>query len=788
MPAKAQMTEDQLLSAIAAHEKAAMGNSAAAGMTAQSGSPQAQDMTTLELDNYNALNAYYARPLGNEIQDRSQMVTPEIRDTIEWLKPQLMRMFAGTATIVRFEPDGPDDEDLAEQQTDACNYIFMRQNNGILVLHDYIMDALLMRNGYTKVYPETKRTVKIENYTGLDADALTKLLQDAEDAGDEIEILGQEEHTIQVMGLLPPQQQPQPPMPPGAASLGAPQLAPPPPAPMPPAAPPPSPPGAAPGPMPGMMPPAPGAMPAAPPAMGLVPQQVFDIKLRRVSKEHRICVDALPREEVLVSPRARSGMDEAPFYEHKTKETRSDLISQGYDPDLVNAAQIGPPAWTQLDDLARNQLLDQTVEDEGADRSMQEPEVRECHLRVDWDGDGVAELRRVVVIGDQIAENEEEEEGPISSGVPMRMAHRHIGISIYELLMDIQTEKTMLVRNLNDNVHLANNTRMAIDQDNVNVDDMMTNRPGGLVRTKGLPGDKFFPLATPNIIGDVMGAIEYWDSSRQWRTGVGADTTVLDPDQLQNVTKGGTLAMLSKSDLKIEMMARLLAEGIKDTFRKINNAIIRHQDKPMMMKLRDKWVEVDPTLWKTRTSLTINVGLGSGNREEMRANLQLLGAGMTTWHAMGLVGPDEGYNFAKRSVEALGFTTPTEFVVDPNTPKGKMLQAALKPAPPPAVLVAQIKAQSDAQIMELKTNQAQRQSALDHQLSMGQIDAQQHSEAMKLMAQQRAEAEKQALEHGNTQDEILLNAIVKLVSAALMAKAQPAQIPADAAAAREAIG
>ena len=736
------MTENELLSIIAAHEKAAMGNSSAAGLGISSTTTlSGGNMTTLELDNYNALNYYYARPLGDEMPDRSQMVSPELRDTIEWIKPQLMRMFAGTNNIVRFEADGPEDEELADQQTEACNYIFMRQNNGVMVLHDYIMDALLMRNGYIKTYYEKKRSVKIENYTGLDQDALTQLMMDAKEEGDTIEILGQEEK--QILTPNPLFGQPQPP------------------------------------PQPGQSPPVP-----QPP---VIPSTVFDIKLRRVSNPGKVCVDAIPREEVVVSPRTRAGLDDSPFYMHKNKRTRSDLIAEGYDKDLVNKAQIGPPRWTNLDDLARNDLLDQSNTDETSDISMQEPEVREVHMQVDWDDDGIAELRHICIIGDQIAENEEEEEGPLASGSPMRMAHRHIGISIYELLVDLQKEKTMLVRNLNDNIHLTNNTRVGVDQDNVNFDDMMTNRPGGMVRTKGTPMDKFYPLAVPNVIGDVLTAIEYYDKVRQWRVGVGEDTTTMDPDALQNVTKGSTLAMLSKSDLKIELMARLLAEGLKDTFRKINNAIIRHQDKPMTMKLRGKWVEIDPSQWKYRTSVTINVGLGSGNREETRANLMLLGQGMQTFKAAGLVGPKQAYNYAKRSIEALGFNTPSEFVVDPATQEGQQLQKSLQPPPPPQVQVAQIKAQSDQQAQQLKAQLAQQQSALDHQLATGQITAQQRAEAQKLLMEQQAETQKMAIDHQDTQAEIILNAAVKLAVAAIQAKAQAAVIGPDVQASETAL-
>src|SRR6185312_12197325 len=137
-------------------------------------------------DRYNALNAYLGRPLGNEIENRSQIVMPEVRDTIEWIKPELMRMFAGAKTICRFDPENANDEKQAELETLVVNHVFMQQNNGLLLLHDLFTDALLLRNGYGEVYSEECSDVSEERYTGLDELALTTVLTEKED--EEIEV------------------------------------------------------------------------------------------------------------------------------------------------------------------------------------------------------------------------------------------------------------------------------------------------------------------------------------------------------------------------------------------------------------------------------------------------------------------------------------------------------------------------------------------------------------------------------------------------------------------------
>ncbi|MDE1828256.1 MAG: hypothetical protein KGH65_03800 [Candidatus Micrarchaeota archaeon] len=733
------MSDDELLQLIAEHEREAMGSSTAQGMTVAPNTPAT--MTTLELDNYYAWNYYMARPLGNEQPDRSQVVIPVVRDVIEWIVPQLMRVFCSTDRICRFEPDGPQDEELADQQTDACNYIFMRMNDGFNIIHDYIKEALLLRNGYIKTQWVKKREVKIERYTGLSEEALTQLTMDAEEEGDEIEFLGKDERNeISFVQQQVPPQPGQPPMPPQ-----------------------------------------------------MVPQttQVYDVKIRRISERKFVEVCAVPRENVLVSPRTRRGLDDSPYYCHKEKLSRSECLELEYDPEIVKEALPGPPRWLNIDDLARNSVIDQlTVDENDADPATQVLEVRDCCVRVDYDGDDIAELRRVVVIGDKIALNEEIEEGDMASGVAIRTPHRHIGISLYEVLKDLQDIKTDLTRQGLDNVWLCNNTRIAVDQDNVNLEDLSTNRPGGIVRTRGGPGDKLLPLSTQNVLPDIMGAIEYVDTMQQWRTGVGSDTTVLNPDELQNVAKGNAMALLSKSELKVEQMARLLGEGIKDAFRKINNLIMRHQDKEMMMQLRGKWVPVDPSLWKTRTAVSVNIGLGSGNREETRANLMVLGQAMQAGKSVGLVGPEQGYNYFRKLAETLGFNSPNEFFVDPQSPEGQQLQKMLQ-QPPVPLQIAQMKAQSDAQAqqqntqLQIQKTQAQMQAETSRDMFQAKVNA--------AVAGQKAqlEAQSKAMQTGGQmqleREKAILNLAVQLAEAALKANAQPDQIIADTRAAEQAV-
>ena len=678
-PQRGKMSDEDLLALIASYEKAALGSEVAAGATVSTTfSNSSQLMTTLEIDRFNALNMYYGRPLGNEEENQSQVVIPELRDTVEWIMPQLMRIFAAARTPCVFDPESEDDVDQAQLETEAVRHVFMAENSGFFIIHDYCKDAMLLRNAYIKAYLETRKKVAVERYSGLTQIELAEVMADGRD--ETIEVLEQREYQVdmpeiaQPMGTAPQQ--------PGMLQR------------------------------PGMAPQQPGIAPQLPGmASGMVPQPpatVFDIKIRRTKEVKRIKVECVPPEEMLVSPKAKTNLDDCPFCCHKTLKPRSDLILDGYDEADVNSASPGRPKWLDIDALARDVVVDQMSVEDPSDFSMQEVELRDVSIRVDYDGDGVAELRRVLIAGDKIIENEEIEEVPIASGAPIRMPHRHTGLSLYDLLSDIQVIKSELMRQGLNNLRLSNNGRTAVDYKNCELSDLMDSRAGGIIRTKGPPANVLMQFQHPsNMMEQVIPTMEYVDTWREMRTGVGKDTMGLDPESLQDVTKGGQLAGMAAASLKTELIARCLAEGLKDTFLKIRALMVRHQTQPLQFQMAGKWVNVDPTQWRDRTRVSPNVGLGSGTREESRQNIQLLGAMQEKIAALGLVGPKQAYETFKRGAMLLGFDQPERFAMDPSSDEFAQWQAQHPPQPPPQLLAAQERTKQVQMQVEASTQKAQ---------------------------------------------------------------------------------
>jgi hypothetical protein len=688
--AKQRMNDEELLALIGQYEKSSLGSNVSTGPSVGGSiKPAGQQMTTLEIDRYNALNAYFARPLGNEVEDRSQIVLPELRDTVEWIMPQLMRMFAAGKPC-QFDAETPDDDDQAEIETEVVNHVFMKQNPGFFILHDFFKDALLLRNGYVNTYWLKERKSSVERYTGLGEIEVTQMMEDAATKGDEIEILEQKETETVIIG------------PDGAPQQSA----------------------------------------------------TFDINLRRTRKVGRVCVECVPPEEMRISPQARHGLDESPFSEHERKVARSELREMGFAADMVDSITKAQPSWLDLIELARNEVTDQLSEEEPTDPASQLVTLRTVFIRVDYDGDGIAELRRVMVGGDKVLDNDEVEEVSYSYCSPVRMPHRHVGISYYDLLYDLQVIKTTLFRQALDNIYISNNQRVAVS-DKVNIQDLLTSRPGGIIRITGGVSDNIMPFVQPsNLMQQILPALEYCDLQREMRTGIGKDTMGVDADALQDVTKGGQLAAMSAAAMKVELVARLLAEGVKEVFTKIHKLLMRHQDKPMTLRLTNRWVDVNPGEWRDRTQVSVNVGLGSGNREEARANVMLLGQAQKELAAFGLVGPKQAYETFKKMAHLLGEENPTQYAMDPDSQEYQqaMAQKAHQPQDP-HVQAAQMKAQSDQQIAQTRlqaeqvkaqaqTQQAQaelahgaQQAAGEQQLQQQQINSQEWQTMIKVIGQ-----------------------------------------------------
>ena len=503
-----------------------------------------------------ALDYYLRNPYGNEVEGRSQIVTGEVAEAIDGALPQLIRVFTTTEDIVYFEPQTPEDEASAKQATDYCNWVFYRENDGLLILHNWFKDALMQKVGIVKAYWDKKEDVKKEKYKNLTEDELAMLLSDPE-----IEVVEQEVE-FQDAGVDP---------------FGNPIQIP-----------------------------------------------LYEVKVKKSKKYGCVRIENVPPEEFLISKSARTIQD-SPFVAHRRLMTRSELIAMGFDKDTVE----GLPSYDDLqftpERVARFSQGEQPDENISLDPAMQVIEVYECYIYIDENDDGIAELRKILYAGNEILDDEECDLIPFHALCPIPIPHKFFGQSLADRTMDIQLIKSTVTRQMLDNLYLTNNARLGVVDGQVNIDDALNATPGGVVRMKS--AGSIMPIEVPAVTAQAFPMLEYMDGVQAKRTGVSDQQQGLDPDVLNNVSATAIAAMMKSNSGKLELIARIFAEtGVKSLFQGILHLLGKYQDQAKIVRMRGKFVTFDPRTWANEYDVSINVGLGSGDREQKLAMLQMINA------------------------------------------------------------------------------------------------------------------------------------------------------------------
>jgi hypothetical protein len=491
-----------------------------------------------------AMDYYYGAPFGDEQPGQSAVVSTDVADTVESVLPQIVKIFTSADEIVRFEAQGPEDEDAAAQATDYLNYLFFRQNKGFVTTYSAIKDGLLQKNCFAKVYWDTYADYETETYENLSEDEMALLLQDS----GEIEIL---EHSAQES-----------------------------------------------------MDPLSGAMMVS-----------YAVRLRKKREKGRVCVESVPPEEFLVNRGAGHDIQKARFVAHRCKKTASELRLMGYDPEGLSSDEDG---WLNEERQARfgNDEEFMGADTDPADESMREIWVTEAYMRVDYDGDGIAELRKITTAGHKILDNEEMDRIPFVTGTPILMPHKLFGRSVADLVMDLQLIKSTVLRQILDNMYLTNHSRVQALDGMVNFDDLLTVRPGGVVRVKAF--NAIAPLPVQVMGAPAFQLVEYLDSVREVRTGVTRYNQGLDADSL-NKTATGIGRIMDASMERILLIARIFAETFfADLFWSMLELVCKHETQERTVKLRNKWVTVNPREWKNRFNMSISVGLGTGSQQDLQ--------------------------------------------------------------------------------------------------------------------------------------------------------------------------
>lgn len=396
--------------------------------------------------------------------------------------------------------------------------------------------------------------------------------------------------------------------------------------------------------------------PMMPDMMGEVMMPMLhDLKIRITKKEIEIYVKNVAPENMMVDIDVSGpSLQDAKFVQHRESMQRAE-VAEMFNYPLKKLDQIN----AEINENFQEEAIARDIYDEEYDRtSINDILVRDTYIKID------DELMRYVVVGNEIIYREKADVIPFACITPMIMPHRHIGRSYADLTMDIQLIKSTLIRGQLDNMYLSNNGRYAIS-DRVNLDDMLTSRPGGIVRVEGDPGSAIFPLSHPAFPPTSFTMVEYMDSMKEKRTGVTAYNQGLDANSLNKTATGMNLIQNATQE-RLALVARTFAEtGVKDLFWLVHRLVRTNQNKPDMVRLRNKWVEVDPREWKARNDLSIAVGLGAGNKDQQMVHLNNILQMQKEAIQVGLTDPSKIYNALAKLTMNAGFKNPEEFWTNP---------------------------------------------------------------------------------------------------------------------------
>ena len=504
-------------------------------------------------------------------EGRSRVVATKVRDTIRAIKPALMRVFLQSERPAEFIPRTPQAVAGAEQATKYSQYVFDR-NNGFSILNSVFHDALIKKTGIAKVYYDETVDLEIDEYSDLTPEQLQLIENDPE-----VQILSQEE-SILIDAMVDEN------------------------------------------------------------GIEIQPQMSsYSIRVARENRQGQIKIDTIAPEDFFVDRMATS-IEDCYVCGHSSEARVGDLVAMGYDFEQVYA--LSGDSDSTVDDeeeMARRGWDDNDDNESPNDPSMRKVLFTEAYMRMDIEGTGVPKLYKFICAGSRYEVLDYE----LCDYIPFAVfevdpePHTFFGRSLAEIVIEDQDAATSMLRGLLDSIAMANNPRVAVVDSMVNLDDVLNNEIGGIIRVKDVNAMREFTVGSAAT--QALPAMQFYDEAIRAKTGVSGAAMGLDADALQSQTATGVNAAVQAATAVSELIARTLAEGgMRQMFKLISAIARQHPNENEMMRIDGQFVPVDPRSWTNDLDVVANVGLGTGKHEErivaLNSTLQMQ---MQIWQAYG---------------------------------------------------------------------------------------------------------------------------------------------------------
>lgn len=399
--------------------------------------------------------------------------------------------------------------------------------------------------------------------------------------------------------------------------------------------------------------------------------ELWDLKLRRTTEKSRIRVAALPCEETIVASRtATYDTRRCALIGHRTSKPAHELVAMGVSMKTLREYGTLSSEDEDNEEKTARRFDDTSGEDGQTDELLRLVTYSEVIVEVDYDDDEIAERRKICCIGDSshIIYNEPIDYMPISMLCPYPEPFTFYGLSVFDMVGDIQRINSRIARDMLNSLAQAVDPIMGAVDGQVNLDDLMNPDVSKIVRMRQ-PG-MVQPITLPFVGQQAIPVMEYMKTIREGRTGISDASQGLDPKVLQSTDNDAVMATLTNGQARVELIARIFAEtGVKHLFENILHLMMKHPDKRTEL-LDGKWETIDPSEWDIGFGVEVDMPLGRGTARDQMGMLQgIIGQQEKFLTVLGPSNPmtsvDKLTEALRRATVLAGFSNPDAFWFNP---------------------------------------------------------------------------------------------------------------------------
>ena len=450
-------------------------------------------------------------------------------------------------------------------------------------------------------------------------------------------------------------------------------------------------------------------------------------------KENRPVIEPVRVTDLRWSPEAQN-LEEANFVAHRKAVSADHLrrMAQNgeYDINAVERAikdeNSGGIIYGSFESELNDELNNMRPEEDEA-RNLYE--LYECYAKLDINGDGLLENAIITVVGDEVLRVSESpyKRVPIFTLSPVRDPFRVLApLSLSDIVGEVQTIKTALMRQLLINIVNQNNVRWFIDETKFDIKDVMENRQ--YIRTKGNPGGIVYPFPqgatgswTMPLFEYLEGALEQWTGRTRYNQGTDSKSL--------NKTATGISLLQQASEQRIDYIVRTFAEtGVGEVMRFLVELNQRYIDQPQVIRLKNQMLQISPDDLRGEFDIDVNTEAGIGKRRQTIENLQFYMTQIApTGMQIGAVTPGEWAKAAQKLLTESGIRDPQSYVLDPEVVKQQFFASMQQQ------MLAQQAQQEEAAIQQAQQEQQAAQRAQDAQNARDVKNIQQQAAMLKAL-------------------------------------------------------